>query len=45
MLFLLSFFILVCLVEIVAVVGEPDTGQQGEQEAQQGEGEGNTNRL
>ena len=45
MFFLLSLFVFVCLVEIVSVVGEPNTGQQREQEAQQRKGEGNTNRL
>ena len=45
MFFLLSLRILGCLVEIVAVVAEPHAGQEREEEAQQREGDRNTNRL
>ena len=45
MFFVPFFLILVCLAEIVAVVGEPHTGQEENQQAQQREGDGNDNRL
>ena len=45
MFFLLSVWIFISLVEIVAVIGEPHTGQQGEEKTQQREEHRNTNRL